>query len=431
MVQWRGRRRSKNVEDIRGRPSSRPAGLGGFKLKGGIGTIVLIAVVYFMGGDLSQILGLLMQGGQGSPVSQSAPARPAGPVGNDDGAQFVSVILADTEATWGQIFQQSGQRYPEPKLTLFNDAVNSACGYNSAAVGPFYCPPDQKVYLDLSFFAQLKQLGAPGDFAQAYVIGHEIGHHVQNVIGILPAVQQKKQTLSQVEANQLQVLVELQADCFAGVWAHHAESQRDLLESGDIKEGMTAAASIGDDALQRRAGRSVRPESFTHGASSERVAWFKRGADTGRVDACDTFKQAGVQLSAVSLRTTTPASNKRVSFNQTSRNTVAHTADQAFAAQRSDVQVQGRGRVTKVLPDDNNGSRHQRFILRVAADQTMLVAHNIDLAQRLPGLKTGDEVAFYGEYEWNNKGGVLHWTHHDPAGRHPDGWLKYNGRTYH
>ncbi|MCR9262419.1 MAG: zinc metallopeptidase [Pseudomonadaceae bacterium] len=296
MVQWRGRRTSSNVEDARGQRASRGAGGGGLKLKGGIGTLVLIAVVYFMGGDVSQILGLLLGGNGGAQVSQSAPEVPPGPLGNDDAAQFVGVILADTEDTWTALFAQANAQYPQPKLRLFSDAVNSACGYNTAAVGPFYCPPDQRVYLDLSFFNQLAQLGAPGDFAQAYVIGHEVGHHIQNVTGVLETVAERKRGLPSSDANKLQVLVELQADCYAGIWAHYAENERNLLDPGDVEEGLAAAASIGDDALQRRAGRQVRPESFTHGTSRQRQAWFNTGLQHGSVAACDTFRDAGVAL---------------------------------------------------------------------------------------------------------------------------------------
>ena len=298
MVQWRGRRRSSNVEDTRGQRSARRMGgrrPGGLKL-GGVGTLVLVAVVYFAGGDVGQILGLLLGGDTGSP-GLSDPAPPAqSRLGTDEAAQFVSVILADTETTWGAVFQRHGQRYPEPKLRLFSDGVDSACGFNSSAVGPFYCPGDQKVYLDLSFFDQLRQMGAPGDFAQAYVIGHEIGHHVQNITGVLTAVQRMKRSSSQVEANQLQVLVELQADCYAGLWAYHAEQQRDLLERGDVDEGLRAAASIGDDSLMKRAGRPIRPDAFTHGSSAQRVEWFQRGMQNGELQSCDTFSAAGVSI---------------------------------------------------------------------------------------------------------------------------------------
>ncbi len=272
----------------------------GIKLGGGLSGIGIIAVivVVLMGGDPSMILNLLMGGGSGQVSSpQSAPQQvPSGTPANDDGAAFMSVILADTETTWKQIFQAAGQTYPEPKLRLFTDAVNSSCGYNTAATGPFYCPPDQRVFLDLGFFNELTKLGAPGDFAQAYVIGHEIGHHVQNVTGVLNAVQARKQRASKTDANALQVLVELQADCYAGIWAHYAENERDLLEAGDIEEGLQAAASIGDDRLQKRAGRQVQPESFTHGSSAQRMEWFKRGFDAGDVSRCDTFAQAGVRL---------------------------------------------------------------------------------------------------------------------------------------
>ena len=303
MVQWRGRRGSRNIEDTRGRRGMPRIGGGrgrGLKLGGGMSTIgiIIVVVVVLMGGDPSAILGILLGGGGGggfASPTQSAPASP-GAVGNDEGAQFVSVILADTEETWGALFQQAGGRYPEPKLRLYSDAVQSACGYNTAATGPFYCPPDQRVYLDLSFFRQLEAMGAPGDFAQAYVIGHEVGHHVQNVTGVLTKVQRAKQRVGKVEQNALQVLVELQADCYAGLWAHYAENQRDLLEAGDIEEGLRAASSIGDDALQQRAGRRVRPESFTHGSSKQRMQWFQRGFRSGDVGRCDTFSEAGVSL---------------------------------------------------------------------------------------------------------------------------------------
>lgn len=304
MVDWRGRRRSSNIEDTRGQRASRGSpfgrGGGGRKVGGGMGImgVVIVVVVMLMGGDPSALLGQILGGSGQVAAPSSAPAQPpsGAPRADDDAANFVSVILADTETTWNAIFQRAGQRYPEPKLRLFTEAVNSACGYNTAATGPFYCPPDQRVYLDLSFFNELTKLGAPGDFAQAYVIGHEVGHHVQNVTGVLPRVQQLKGRASKEQQNALQVLVELQADCYAGVWAHHAENQRDLLERGDIEEGLRAAASIGDDALQQRAGRRVRPETFTHGSSAQRMDWFKRGFDTGDVGRCDTFADAGIQL---------------------------------------------------------------------------------------------------------------------------------------
>lgn len=288
MVQWRGRRQSRNVEDVRGQRGATR----GMRLPGkisGIGVVIVIAII-LLGGDPSQFLGLLV----GSVQTSSLPQTQAGPVPQDDAAgQFVSVILADTEDTWTALFAAAGQTYREPRLVLFSDSVQSACGYSSAATGPFYCPADQKVYLDLGFFRELAALGAPGDFAQAYVIGHEVAHHVQNLTGRFESLRSAQARASQAEANALQVLTELQADCYAGVWAHHAEHQRDLLESGDVEEGLRAAASIGDDRLQRRAGRQVQPESFTHGSSAQRVDWFKKGLQTGSVAACDTFAAAG------------------------------------------------------------------------------------------------------------------------------------------
>lgn len=423
MVQWRGRRRSTNVEDTRGQRSSRPMRTRGLKLGGGMGTIGIIAVIAItlMGGDPSQLLGILLgSSGQNNSYTPSQ-INPNQPLGNDDAAVFLSVILADTEVTWGKLFSSSGRRYIEPKLRLFSGGVNSACGYNTAAVGPFYCPPDQRVYLDLDFFQQLKQLGAPGDFAQAYVIGHEIGHHVQNLTGVLPKVHEAKQGQSKKQANQLQVLVELQADCYAGIWAHYAEGERDLLEAGDIEEGLQAAAAIGDDSLQRRAGGRVRPESFTHGSSAQRTKWFKIGFRTGSVEACNTFNQSD------SLSNTGWAQTAQTV--ETQRGTISD-AHSAFANKRSDVQVTGEGIVVKVLADDLKGSRHQKFILDIGRGQTILVAHNIDLAPRVSPLRTGDLIKYLGEYEYNQRGGVLHWTHHDPAGRHMGGWLKRSGQTF-
>ena len=205
--------------------------------------------------------------------------------------EFVELVLADTEDTWTRVFQQGGNRYQPPKLVLFTDAVESACGTNSAAVGPFYCPLDRKVYIDLSFYRELdQQFGAPGDFAQAYVLAHEVGHHVQTLLGISERVNQVRQRAGEVEGNQLSVLQELQADCFAGVWGHHAGRQN-LLDAGDVEEGMQAAASIGDDTIQRRGRGRVSPESWTHGSSAQRVEWLRRGLTQGTMDACDTFGQ--------------------------------------------------------------------------------------------------------------------------------------------
>jgi uncharacterized protein len=221
----------------------------------------------------------------------SAPQAPR-PAGTDEAADFVSVILADTEDTWGAMFSAAGQTYPPPKLVLFSDLVESACGMNSTATGPFYCPADQKVYLDLGFLRELKQLGITGDFAVAYVIAHEVGHHVQKVVGTESQFRQLQSRVgSQAQANALSVLMELQADCYAGVWGHHADAQRQLLEEGDMEEGLKAAAAIGDDRMQRMSGRGVNPDAFTHGSSQQRVQWFRTGLQTGRVDDCNTFAQ--------------------------------------------------------------------------------------------------------------------------------------------
>jgi predicted metalloprotease len=214
---------------------------------------------------------------------------------SDKQAEFVSVVLADTEDTWKPIFERAGRIYHEPRLVLFTDAVQSACGTNSAAVGPFYCPPDQKVYIDLGFYRDLEQqLGAPGDFAQAYVIAHEVGHHVQNELGISDKVHALQSRGSETEANALSVRLELQADCLAGVWAHHADRARHVLEQGDVEEALNAAAQIGDDRLQKRSQGYVVPESFTHGSAAERTRWFRRGLELGTVDACDTFQDARI-----------------------------------------------------------------------------------------------------------------------------------------
>jgi predicted metalloprotease len=278
MVQWRGRRTSGNVEDRRG---MRP---GGLAVGGGIGTIlVVLAISLLTGADPQEVVQMVQPG----PQSQG-PAGP--PPADDEQAQFVSVIVADTEDTWSQLLPELGRTYQPPTLVLFSDAVSSACGTASSAVGPFYCPLDGKVYLDLTFFQELEdRFGAPGDFARAYVIAHEVGHHVQNLLGISEQVQAQRQRLSESEGNQLSVRLELQADCLAGVWAYHAEAQRDLLETGDVEEGLGAAAAIGDDRLQRRARGTIVPESFTHGSSEQRVSWFRRGLESGQPGACDTF----------------------------------------------------------------------------------------------------------------------------------------------
>lgn len=303
VVKWRSGRRSANVEDRRGGRAA-PTGV---KVGGGIGGVGIIAAIVFflLGGDPSQIISMLFGGGGGQvaqslPSSQPAPRGATGATGatsaQDDAADFVSVVLADTEDTWKALFSASGSQYREPTLVLFNDEVQSACGHNTAASGPFYCPPDQKLYLDLAFFQQLARMGGAGDFAQAYVIGHEVAHHVQNLTGVMRSIRGYQGRASKPQQNALQVLVELQADCYAGVWAHHAARDRGLLERGDVEEGLRAAAAIGDDTLQRNAGRRVQPESFTHGSSAQRIDWLKRGMQTGDLGQCDTFGDAGLRL---------------------------------------------------------------------------------------------------------------------------------------
>lgn len=279
-MRWQLGRRSQNVEDQRGRGVSGPVMVGG-----GIGTVLLALVVMLLGGDPSVVL-------QGTPTQPSAPSNSVARSPEEEQlADFVSVVLADTEDTWGTLFRQAGATYQDPKLVLFSGTVQSACGYAQAAMGPFYCPRDQKVYIDLSFYKDLKyRHGAPGDFAQAYVIAHEVGHHVQNLLGISDQVQRLQQQVSQTEANQLSVRLELQADCFAGVWANHANRERQILEQGDIEEALNAASAIGDDRLQREAKGYVVPDSFTHGSSAQRVRWFKQGLQTGDLQRCNTFE---------------------------------------------------------------------------------------------------------------------------------------------
>jgi predicted metalloprotease len=282
-MRWEGNRESSNVEDAR-------SGGGGFGLGGGtigIGTIVIALIGgAIFGVNPLTLLGMMTGDGGPAPQAQHAPAPPA----NDPMAKFVSTVLADTEDVWTALFRQGGATYHPPKLVLFRGAVRTGCGGGQAAMGPFYCPADQKVYIDLSFYETMKtRLGAPGDFAQAYVIAHEVGHHVQQELGITQKVDQARSRVSQVEGNALSVRVELQADCFAGVWAHHAQKARNILEQGDIEEAMNAAQKIGDDALQQSAGRAVIPESFTHGSSAQRQRWFSTGLQSGSVKACDTF----------------------------------------------------------------------------------------------------------------------------------------------
>ena len=277
-MRWTSGRQSDNVEDQRGSRVPLVAG-------GGIGSIVLVLLALYFGVDPSVVL-------QGQPpaqqTTQQAPA--ASSRGGDEIRDFVSVVLADTEDTWREIFRRMNREYVDPKLVLFSGSVQSACGMAGAAVGPFYCPGDHKLYLDTSFFRDLRdRFGAPGDFAQAYVIAHEVGHHVQTLLGISDKVQNARRGADRTQANALSVRMELQADCFAGVWAKNADKTRHILEEGDVDEALGAATAIGDDRLQRRAEGRVVPESFTHGSSAQRVRWFQRGFESGEVRQCDTF----------------------------------------------------------------------------------------------------------------------------------------------
>lgn len=277
MVDWRGRQRSSNVDDRRGTRVRRGA------VGGGIGLLVLLVVAVVLGVDPSALLQMADGAGTATEAYEPTPEE-------DRLAEFVSVILADTEETWREVFRQNGREYREPTLVLFTGAARSACGFAGAAVGPFYCPRDEQVYIDLSFYRDLAdRYGAPGDFAQAYVLAHEVGHHVQTLLGISERVRRAQASASRTDANRLSVRLELQADCLAGVWAHHAERARDLLEGGDVEEGLRAAAAIGDDRLQRRSRGTVVPESFTHGTSAQRARWFGTGLDGGTLEDCDTF----------------------------------------------------------------------------------------------------------------------------------------------
>jgi uncharacterized protein len=279
-----GQRESDNVEDRRGMGPARIGGAGGL----GIGTIVLaLAVSYFTGANPLTIINMLS--GVESRVEAPAPSTPV-PTGapSDQLGKFASIVLADTETTWRSLL---GSRYEDPHMVLFSGAVQSACGTTSSAVGPFYCPGDHKVYLDLSFFNEMAQrLGAPGDFAQAYVIAHEVGHHAQNLMGISEKVTRLQHQVSEREGNALSVRMELQADCFAGVWGFHAKRERSLIESGDFEEGLRAASAIGDDRLQKMSRGHVQPESWTHGSSEQRMTWLRRGLESGDPSACNTFE---------------------------------------------------------------------------------------------------------------------------------------------
>lgn len=275
-MKWQGRRGSTNVEDRRGMST------GTKFIGGGIGTLVIVIIVLLLGGDPSSILNRAGEENSSGPVEATEEENQM--------AQFVSVVLADTEEIWGKIFAQSGETYRQPTLVLFRDQVQSACGYATAASGPFYCPSDEKVYIDLSFCDALRErYGAYGDFAVAYVIAHEIGHHVQNQMGILEEVNAQRQRLSEVRANQLTVRLELQADFLAGVWAHYADKMLNTIEAGDIEEALNAASAIGDDVLQKKYQGRVVPDAFTHGTAAQRSGWLRKGWDTGDLSQGDTF----------------------------------------------------------------------------------------------------------------------------------------------
>jgi predicted metalloprotease len=276
---WKGRRESANVEDRRG------VSRGGMAVGGGLGTIVLVALALLFGADPRE---LLDQGQGGNPAQGTQTARQVNSQ-EDELKQFTSVVLAETEDVWNTIFQQAGKRYREPKLTLFTGQTRSACGVAGASVGPFYCSGDEKLYIDLSFYRDMRtKLGAPGDFAQAYVIAHEVGHHVQHLLGTMEQVDAQQKRVSQAQGNRLSVMLELQADFYAGVWAHYA-ARRGIIEPGDIEEALGAASAVGDDRLQQRGQGYVVPDSFTHGSSEQRARWFRRGFETGDIRQGDTF----------------------------------------------------------------------------------------------------------------------------------------------
>jgi predicted metalloprotease len=303
-MEWKGRRQSDNIEDERGASGGQGplgGGGGGFSFPGGgmgraggglsIGTIVILVVLYLilkaMGIDMLQVLGQGDTGNTGSGYQQStsAPHDPA----DDETKAFVATVLAETEDTWGGIFKSMGKTYEDPKLVLFTNRLNSGCGLASTASGPFYCPTDRKVYLDMGFFQEMKdQFGASGDFAQAYVVAHEVGHHVQNLLGILPKADQARAQMNEADSNKMSVRIELQADCFAGIWGRFTQ-QKGILDNGDLEEALNAAQQIGDDTLQKKSQGYVVPESFNHGTSAQRVKWFKQGFDSGKLTSCDTF----------------------------------------------------------------------------------------------------------------------------------------------
>jgi predicted metalloprotease len=281
-MRWEGGRESDNVEDRRG------MGVSPMVAGGGLGTVVIIVLALVFGVDPRMLMQVV---GSSQPAPAQAPA--AQPGQPDPMKQFVSVVLADTEDTWSDLFRRGGETYRNPKLVLFSGAVQSACGFAQAAVGPFYCPGDEKVYIDLSFYQDLRQrFHAPGEFAQAYVLAHEVGHHVQNLLGIAQKVHERQQRVSEAQANALSVRMELQADCLAGIWAYHANRSRHILEQGDVEAALNAASQIGDDRIQMQARGYVSPDSFTHGSGEQRVRWFTTGLQTGDLRRCDTFSAA-------------------------------------------------------------------------------------------------------------------------------------------
>ncbi|MDH3273932.1 MAG: neutral zinc metallopeptidase [Gammaproteobacteria bacterium] len=284
-MKWQGGRRSSNIEDRRG---MRPRG---GLVGGGIGSILLIIAALYFGVDPS----FLIEGMQSSNVSTSGTQPTTDDLRNDPLADMIAVVIADTEDVWGELFANQGRRYEQPTLVLFTGSTRSACGLGQAAMGPFYCPADKKAYIDLGFYEEMRtRFRAPGDFAQAYVIAHEIGHHVQNLLGVSNKVRQMQARAGKAEGNQLSVRLELQADCLAGVWANRADKARGILESGDIEEALNAASAIGDDRLQKQSRGTVVPESFTHGTSTQRQHWFRTGLQSGDPDSCDTFNVASL-----------------------------------------------------------------------------------------------------------------------------------------
>ncbi len=297
-MRWRGRRTSQNVEDRRsqggsgGRRMRIPTGGRGGRI-GGFGLIVIVVLALFFNVDMSAFLqGQLSPGPAPAPDQQGSQTAPA----NDDLGKFVSVVLADTEETWTKLFQGMGRQYEKPVLVLFSGFTQSGCGAAQSATGPFYCPLDRKIYIDLGFYREMRRMGASGDFAQAYVIAHEVGHHAQTLLGIAQKVHEARQRADRTQANQLSVRMELQADCFSGVWAKHADQSFDMLEEGDIEEALRAASAIGDDRLQRQSQGHVVPDSFTHGSSEQRVRWFRTGWQSGNLGDCETFALPMSQL---------------------------------------------------------------------------------------------------------------------------------------